>query len=265
MNFKNGTKQNIFFHKKIKLVSIIIFVSIALGKVIFAQSNTEPYKSGEKLTYLLHFGWLDGGEALLTLEKKLYQNKEVYYANTTARSIGIADVLYQVYDVYESYFNSETGLPIKAIRNIKEGNYRYYNEVLFFHAEDSVLSQKSGKHAIPKNCYDMLSALYVLRKKINSNFKNGDTLRIETFFGDEVFPMVFRYRGKETISTKLGEINCLKLVPVVEVGRVFKSEDDMIIWLADKPNHVPIRIRFDLLVGSIKFDLIEFENLKYGL
>lgn len=242
------------------LLTLVFFVIFVEGQV-----NNDPYKPDEMLKYLLHYGWLDGGEAVLTLNEKTYNAQKVYYAKIVARSTGLADILYKVYDVYESYFDPVTVLPYKAIRNIKEGNYRYYNEVLFLHDEDSVDSQRSGKQAIPENCFDMLSALYVLRKEIHPNMVNGDTIRIETYFGDEVFPLVIRFRGKETIKTKFGKIECLKFVPVVEVGRVFKNEDDMIMWFANKPNYVPIRVRFDLLVGSIKFDLIEYKNLKYGL
>lgn len=245
----------------------LFLFSILLFLVIFAegQVNNDPYKPDEMLKYLLHYGWLNGGEAVLTLNEESYNDKEVYYAKVVARSTGLADILYKVYDVYESYFDPVTVLPYKAIRNIKEGGYRYYNELLFLHDEDSVDSQRSGKQAIPENCFDMLSALYALRGEIHPNMVNGDTIRIETYFGDEVFPLVIRFRGKETIKTRFGKIECLKFVPVVEVGRVFKNEDDMIMWFANKPNYVPIRVKFDLLVGSIKFDLIEYENLKYGL
>lgn len=243
------------------LLSTLVFLVISAK----GQVNNDPYRPGEMLKYLLYYGWLDGGEAVMTLSEENYNDQKVYYTKVVAKSVGLADILYKVYDVYESYFDPVTVLPYKAIRNIKEGGYRYYNEVLFLHDEDSVDSQRSGKQAIPKNCFDMLSALYELRRKIHSNMVDGDTIRIETYFGDEVFPMVLRYRGKEAIKTKIGIIECLKFVPVVEVGRVFKEEDDMIMWFADKPNYVPIRVKFELFVGSLKCDLIEYENLKYGL
>jgi len=251
--------------EKTKAVVIAVALFLVCSPGIILSQDATPYKSGEKLKYLLHYGWLDGGEAVLSLNKKIYEGEEVYYTNATARSVGIADVLYKVYDVYESYFSSEYDLPIKAIRNIKEGNYRYYNELFFHHNEDSVLSTRSGKHLIPENCFDMLSALYYMRKAITDDMAINDTLRIETYFGDEIFPMVIRYKGIETVKTSLGKFECYKFVPVVEVGRVFKNEDDMIMWMSTKPNHVPISVRFDMLVGSLKCDLIEHENLKYGL
>jgi hypothetical protein len=51
----------------------------------------------------------------------------------------------------------------------------------------------------------------------------------------------------------------------VEPGRMFDSEDDMTIWLSADKNIIPIKVRFDLLVGSLRMDLEEFSNLKYPL
>jgi len=218
----------------VKHIICLPIVAIYLFGLSAKSQDNDPFMHGEKLKYLLYYGWLDGGEAVLTLNKTILQDDEVYYANASAKSVGIADILYKVHDVYETYFNPQTHLPVKAIRNIKEGGYRYYNELLFYHDEDSVLSQRSGKHYIPENCQDMLSTLYYLRKVITPDLKNGDTIHVETFFGDEIFPMVIRYRGLEKVKTKLGEFECLKFVPVVEVGRVFQSEDDMIMWFANK-------------------------------
>ena len=253
-------RQTYYKFQNFTLAIVLIIIQNA-----YSQSQTECYNSGEKLKYLMHYGWIDGGEAYLTIDSTTFEGKQLFYTNITAQTVGIADVLYKVLDVYESYFDTQTGLPVKAVRNIKEGNYRYYNELVFSHNEDSVMSSRSGKHKIPDSCFDILSALYHLRTVITDDLSDGDTIHINTYFGDEVFPMVIRYRGKDDISTIFGKINCYKFVPVVEVGRAFEHEDDMIIWMSTKNNHIPVRVKFNLFVGSIKFDLIEYANLKSGL
>ncbi len=43
----------------------------------------------------------------------------------------MADALFKVKDIYESYIEPETELPVFSIRNIQEGRYRKYNEVFF--------------------------------------------------------------------------------------------------------------------------------------
>jgi hypothetical protein len=88
-------------------------------------------------------------------------------------------------------------------------------------------------------------------------------LREDTYFTDEKFPLIVRFKGVEKVKTKLGEIECLKFMPVVLTGRVFKSKDDMTVWFSNDKNFVPIRIRFELFVGSVYCDLIDYKGLLY--
>ena len=45
----------------------------------------------------------------------------------------------------------KTGLPVKAIRNIKEDTYSYYDEVVFNHEENKILSKRKGEQIVPEN------------------------------------------------------------------------------------------------------------------
>jgi hypothetical protein len=68
--------------------------------------------------------------------------------------------------------------------------------------------------------------------------------------------------GKEVIRTKFGKISCLKINPVVEVGRMFKRSDDLTIWLTDDGNRIPVLIRMDIrIVGSVNLKLAKYENV----
>ena len=183
----------------------------------------------------------------------------------TGKTTGLVDKLYKVYDVYESFFNPANNLPDKAIRNIREGNYRYYDEVMYNHEELYVESQRNGKVSIPINTLDMASVLYYVRRLDLDKLNMNDIILLNTYFGDELFPFYIVYKGRETISIGSGKYKCFKFVPVVEPGRVFQKKDDMTIWFSDDENKIPISIKFDIWAGSFKCDLAKFENLKYPL
>ena len=245
---------------------ILIFFSILFPTIIISQEAKQiPYKPGEKLSYIMYYGWIDGGKGILTLTEEELNGQMVYHSVLAAHSIGITDKIYRIKDSYESYFNPETELPVKSIRDIHEGNYKWYNETLFFHDEDSALSQRSGKVKVPDNCLDIISAFYRLRSILGETAEIGTVIKLESYFSDEVFPLYIRYKGIETITTKLGTYECMKFSPVVEVGRVFKTKDDMTMWFSNDNNFLPIRMKFDLFIGSLKCDLYEYENLKHLL
>ena len=110
----------------------------------------------------------------------------------------------------------------------------------------------------------MVSAFYFARSHIfNDQLKNGETIELVTFFAGKVYPLRIKYRGLETISTKFGKVECYMFSPVTEVGRAFKTEDDMQVWITRDGNRLPIRIKFNLVVGSFVCELTEFKGLKH--
>ena len=249
----------------IKICFLFLFMSgLHAQKKIVYISNIN-YGPGEYLKYILYYGPINGGVAEMTLEDDSFAGKKVYHAKMKAKTTGLADKLFRVRDTYESYFVPQTGLPVKAIRDISEGKYTRYNEVIFNHEENKVISQASGEHDVPPEILDMVSVLYNLRRIDFTKYKAGDSFDFQTYFSDELFPFEVKYKGTETISTKMGKYDCHKFVPIVEPGRIFKEEDDMSIWISNDENKVPIRVRFEMIVGSFNCDLIEYKKLKYPL
>lgn len=256
---------------KIVKRTLVIFLAVFIGGIFIQATQVgvaipnEAFNSGEVLKYSLHYGWLNGGVAFLDIQEKELDGEKVYHARAVAKTIGIADKLYRVRDIYESYINPETGLPIKSIRNVRESNYKKYNEVLYNHEDSTIVSKLSGKRKVPANIQDMLSAFYYARRILFKNINEGEVVTIETYFDDELYPLHVRYLGKETIRSKVGKIKCLKFSPVVEPGRVFDTEDDLKIWVSDDKNFIPVRVQLNFIVGSVKCDLEAYSGLKNKL
>ncbi len=247
----------------IGLMIPLLLMSFAAPKVDFSEDPV--FLDGEVLTFRIHYGFITGGEVKITANKTYLNDKQVFHTVLAGKTTGLIDKIYKVYDIYESYFDPGTNLPDKAIRNIREGSYRYYDEVMFDQENMYVNSQRNGRVSVPKNTLDMASVMYYVRRLDLSGLKENDIISLDTYFGDELFPFYIVYKGKETISIGSGKYRCFKFVPIVEPGRIFEDNDDMTIWFTDDRNKIPVSIRFDILVGSFRCDLIKFENLKYPL
>ncbi len=225
------------------------------------QANT-AFLTGENLTYQIKYGFITSGMTQLSLTDAVFQNKLVFHSYTVAQTTGLADKIYGVKDVYESWFDKETILPYKQISNVKEGRYTKYNEVIYNRDNNTVHSKLSGLHQVPGKILDLSSTLYYIRRIDFSNVVDGQTIILNMYFSDEVFPFRFIYQGKETIRTKFGKISCLKISPVVEVGRMFKRSDDMTVWLTNDDNRIPILVQMDIrIVGNVYLKLIKYENI----
>lgn len=246
--------------KNRKLIRFVIHTALLI--VAFPVCAQHSFRSGEELELQIYYGPVNAGRVHTELRVGLSEGRRVYHARAIARSTGLADKLYKVRDVYEGYFDSISMLPVKSIRDISEGKYKKHDEVTYDHENNKAYSLRSGEHEVPSGIMDMTTTFFFIRNIDYDTLAYGQVIDINTFFDDEVFPFDMRYRGREEIKTRGGEYRCIKLVPYVEPGRIFKSEDDMTIWLSDDANHVPVRIRFDLIIGSVKCDLIGYSGLK---
>lgn len=248
------------------LVSIMLLSSFVITKDTSGVIPNTAYLAGEDLKYILYYGFMDGGEARISLRNvPNNEGKKVYHAKAEAKTVGVARMFIAIDDVYESYFNENDCKPIKAIRNIKENDYKYYDEVVYDHVNHKVKSSKNGVVKVPSNIYDVISSLYYLRRVSFKNLKKNDTISVMTYFADEIFPYRIIYKGKEKVTTDLGTFDALRFQPIVETGRVFKEQDDMRFWISSDANHIPLRVEFDMFVGSIKCDLKEYKGLKNPL
>jgi len=249
------------------LISVFIFLFH-----FHSYGQITTYQPGEKVDYIIHYGFITGGRANLELKIDTSSGKELWHSVMTGRTTGIADVLFKVLDIYESYMNPETELPVRAIRNISEGNYKRYNVVKFDHAtrKDSAIltSDMTGVHITPQGIHDILSCFYWFRNRIMPNIdtiKKGDLITIMTWFTDELYPVKMRYIGPDEVRTRAGRINCHLFNPVTEIGRLFKSEEDVSLWFSADKNFLPVKIRFDIFVGAFICDLVNYEGLAHPL
>ena len=230
---------------------------------LLGQNDENHFKHGERLKFVIYYGFIDGGHVEAELNKITFEGREVYHSKMLAYSIGIADKLYKVRDEYQAWFDPFTILPYKSVRDIHEGRYTKFNIVRYYHPELKVINIDQDTFDIPSDVRDMVSVFHYIRNKDFTNMKYNEIIKINTFFDNEIFPFDMRYQGTEKVKTRIGTFDCIKLVPYVEPGRIFTTEDDMTIWLSNDDNRVPVRVKFNLKVGSIKCDLIEYSGLKY--
>jgi hypothetical protein len=70
-----------------------------------------------------------------------------------------------------------------------------------------------------------------------------------------------KYLGIERIKTKFGLIECLKLKPFMEAGRVFRSNEGIDLWVTNDENRIPVKVKANLRVGTIVADLTSFRGI----
>lgn len=248
------------------LASLILLLGLSISNAQLQSS----FQSGEWLKFKLNYsGWVKAGNATLEVKEATYKNRAVCHVVGKGWTTGAIKWFFKVNDLYESYFDKATGRPYKFIRNISEGGH-VKNRVIEFDYEKNLAFVNDLRHktkktvSITSDIQDMVSAYYYLRDHYNTEtIKVGHTVKLNMFFDNEIFGFKLKFLGRETISTKFGNINCLKFRPYVMAGRVFHEEESVTLWVSADNNKIPIKIKADLRVGSLRSDLVAFKGLKY--
>ena len=253
--------------KTIYLLTFLLLIFISKGYCQeLRKVNQEAFVLGEQLKYRVHYGFVDAGEATLMVAPSLKTvlGKSCYQVIGEGKSVGAFDWFFKVRDRYESYIDKDAMLPWYFVRDVREGSYKVNQKVKFDHSNCVATSEKKAVKT-PKHVQDLLSAFYFARTIDYSNAAPGDTFVIQTYLDDATFPMMLKYVGKVILATDKGKFRCLKFKPYVMEGRVFKEQESMTIWISDDKNRVPVRAEANLMVGSIKMDLLQYSGVAHPL
>jgi hypothetical protein len=233
--------------------------------------KNEAFKEGEMLKFRVHYGLLSAGEARLEVksDNQFFASRPTWHIVGTGNSTGMFNWFFEVNDRYETYIDRTAMVPWMFTRRIDEGGYTIKEDIVFdpvkkTASSDAVRNYKppvKGTFTVPANIQDMVSAAYYARTLDFSNITVGQIFPIQAFIDNEVFEMNIKFIGRETVSTKAGKFRCLKFRPLLQEGRIFKEKEDMTVWVSDDKNKIPIRAQTEILVGSIKMDLVEFSGL----
>lgn len=248
-----------------KLIALFLLCNIA---TLSAQERA--YGDGEWFKFRIHYGLLTAGYASLQVNNEKLKGKDVFHVKGEGKTVGISKWFFKVEDDYQSYIDKEKDIPYRFIRKINEGGYTKDIEIDFDHTRKKamVFNKKHDTKeelSFPAETQDMVSAFYYLRNRLDTkNIKEGQFVDMNMFFDRENYKFRLKFLGREVLNTSFGKVSCLVFRPYVQSGRVFKESESLTVWVTDDKNKMPILIKADLAVGSLKATLTEYKGLKHS-
>lgn len=245
-------------------------VLILLGNFVSLSAQERSYGDGEYFKFRVHYGFVTAGYATLKVNNSTIKGKEVFHVKGYGETVGVSKWFFKVKDDYQSYIDKQKDIPYRFIRKIDEGGYTKDIEIDFNHStkKATVNDKKSNETSVfsfPEDTQDMISAFYYLRNHLDTeNIKKGDVIEMNMFFDQENFKFRLKFLGKEILDTNFGRVQTLIFRPYVQSGRVFKEKESLTVWVSDDKNKIPLLIKADLAVGSLKATLTEFKGLQHS-
>jgi hypothetical protein len=247
-------------------IYIQILFTLFLTLKTVSQEKTAAFKAGEWLRYKMSYsGFLRAGTAILKIEETSLNGEKVFHTIGKGWTSGMIKWFFKVDDVYESYFDKDTIKPYLFKRNIDEGGYKKNRITKFDYTSNKAYIQdfrnQTDTTMVFSEVQDILSSFYYLRNQDTKGLKKGDEIAIDLFIDSQVYPFKLRFLGKEVLNTKFGKVNCLVIKPMVQSGRTFRAQESVTIWITDDANKIPIKMKADLAVGSLRAELEAYKGL----
>ena len=246
--------------------------------VMSTAADSLVFQAGEKLSFALQYTWgamnTDVGHATICLDTLTFNGEKAFLIDAFGKTTRFFDWVFKVREDFKSWFTRDGMRPLKFTRDTYEGGYVARNTYLYdwdsqepvIHADvySSKRGQKSVDLPLTPCTFDLPSLFYFAR---NMNFDvvdPGKRYPMTFAIDDEVFNVYFILHGRETIKVKgIGEVKVIKLGAKLLEGEVFKGEEDMIIYISDDMNRLPVYFEAPLLVGRATGRLTGWEGLKY--
>ncbi len=259
-----------------------IFSGLALCSFSGEKQKTYPYiknesfSKGEQLDYRVSFLGITVGKAITKVDAKSYNinSRPCFKIDAFGETTGIS-WFYKVADNWGAYIDTSALITHVSYRKIRENEYRKDEQVNFDHtqrkARVKILNKETGvyesvnEYDISENATDLVGGFIQMRFFDFKKIKLGDTVSISGFFEDTSYKLKIMYKGKETVSTRMGKIPCHIMVPIMPDNKLFNGENSITVWISDDANKIPVKIQAKMFVGHTGLELISFRGLRNQL
>ena len=246
--------------------------------VMAVSEDALAFTNGEQMDFILHYKWgainTDVGSATVTLDSLTYNGEKAFLCSAQGRTTRMFDRVFKVREDFKSWFTRDGLRPLKFSRDTYEGGYEAKNTYHYnWNAAEpyiaaEVFSSKRGMKSMQlplTPCTFDLPALFFFARNMDFDVVEPGKRYPMTFaIDDDIYNVYFILYGRETIKVKgLGSVRTIKFAAKLLEGEVFKGEEDMLIWVTDDSNRLPVYFEAPLLVGTATGRMSGYDGLKY--
>jgi hypothetical protein len=264
-------KCNELVNSFVKELPVRYFFLIALALLTHAFLNAQCLRSnfafaeGEIVNYEVYYNWgfiwINAGYVEFKVKEGEFQNRPIYNIDAYGATYKSYDWIFKVRDHFQAYLDKESLEPLWFYQQGYEGGYevdnKYYldqqNNKAYLYTQNSDRPFKKDTLRLPDCTYDVLTLVYYCRNIDFSGLKAGDSVPVVAILDTSVYNLYIRYLGRETFENKDGKsYRCIKFSALLVEGTIFQGGEDLLAWVTDDKNRIPVLVEAKILVGSVK-------------
>lgn len=236
------------------------------------------FQAGEKMSFVMHYEWgminSDVGSATVELDTLTFNGQKAFNCKVQGKTTKLYDLFFKIREDFRSWFTIDGLKPLKFTRDTYEGRYRAQNTYLYDwsssepHIDADVFTSSSGQRSLElpltRCTFDLPSLFFFARNMDIDAVVPGKRYPMTFAIDDDIYNVYFILYGKETIKVKgLGTVRTIKFAAKLLAGEVFTGEEDMMIWISDDENRLPVYFEAPILVGTASGRMTGYDGLKH--
>lgn len=240
--------------------------------------SLSAYTHSEEVAYTLHYEWgmidSDVAKATVRLDSLTYNGEKAYKCTMHGSTTRLYDIVFKVREDFQAWFTRDGIRPLKYYRHSHEGSYEAENLYVYdrdaaepvIRAELYTSKQGFSSLELPLTpcTFDLPTLFYYARNMDFDVVEPGVKYPMTFAVDDEVFNVYFILHGREVVKIKgLGKVKTIKFGAKLLEGEVFKGDSDMLIWVTDDDNRLPVYFEAPLLIGTAIGRMTSYQNLKH--
>lgn len=243
-----------------------LFIALFIGTITSIKAQNTAVSTNEKLVFTAAYNMsglmTDLAEVTMETSEVKTSKSTLLHLKCKATTYSKWDSYFKIRDLYESYVSPTTLKPYLYKRDINEGGYYKFMQYKFNYKTKNVESIKRKKRkdgslydennnlSVGSSTNDIVTTIYKIRNLKLDIASPGKTYNLMVLFDNTEYKITLIYKGKETLSTSLGNKSCYKLAIVLSNSDILKGNSSNLIWLTADENKIPVYATFKIPVGN---------------
>ena len=238
----------------------------------------QAFQVGEKLTFVVRYGFIKAGEATMEVEGIVpIADREAYKIVSKAKSSRTFDIFFKVRDQVESWLDTQGIFSWKFNKSLREGGFKFDLKVEYdqlygkanvksIRYEDSeplqIRDQNEKIVEIPPYVLDILASFYYVRTQ---RLRLGRPLYLTNHDNEKIYDLKVIVQKREVIKVKAGKFRCIMVQPQLRGDAIFKQKGELWVWVSDDQYKIPIQMKSAVFIGKITTELKKIEGIPLPL
>ena len=223
---------------------------------VAASNDTKRlwFDVGEDLVYRIYWGVIPVGKTRVATRWIEEDGRRRLSIRFRTRSGKVLAALYPVDDIIESIIDPDTFLPVRFVKNLKEGRHRYHEITTFDYPKGvatwtSVLKNKTKTFDLPPDARDLVSFMYYMRSQ---RIPPGETRTYRVMADEKIYELIVHARDVEKEKFKrFGTVRSLRLEPEAKFEGLFVRKGKLTLWVSDDDRYILTRVDGKVPVASV--------------